>query len=101
MFDSFYQVIPNSKNSTNNTEGMIDLDFENWVCDSEIRSNKDFFNKDNPITEKFLILSQINEDTFLDAKPTDEESIIIEGLINTPDFIKLEDSEILLFWKYR
>ena len=74
----------------------------NWVCDPEIRKGKNFLSKDNPITEKFLILSRISDDAFArDIKPFPNEAKRIEELLNTPDFIKLEDSDIILFWKYR
>jgi phosphatidylinositol 3-kinase len=75
---------------------------DNWVCDPEIRKEKNFLSKDNPITEKFSILSRISDDAFArDIRPSHIEYSRIEELLNTPDFIKLEDSDIILFWKYR
>jgi len=74
----------------------------NWVSDPEIRRGKNFLSKDNPITEKFSILSRISDDAFArDIKPSPYEMKRIEELLNTPDFIKLEDSDTILFWKYR
>lgn len=76
--------------------------FNNWVCDPDLRKGKNFLSKDNPITEKFSVLSRISDDAFArDIRPTHNEDLRIQELINTPDFIKLDDSDTILFWKYR
>jgi hypothetical protein len=72
------------------------------VCDPKIRKNKNLLSKDNPITGKFATLSRISDDAFArDIRPSPSENLRIEELLNTPDFIKLEDGDIILFWKYR
>jgi phosphatidylinositol 3-kinase len=74
----------------------------NWVVDCELRRGKNILTKDNPITEKFSILSRISDEAFAkDIKPEPKEEARIKELLNTPDFIKLEDSDLILFWKYR
>lgn len=76
--------------------------FDNWVADIEIRKGKNLFSKDNPITEKFSILSRISDDAFSrDIRPSHVELSRIEELLTNPDFIKLDDSDTILFWKYR
>ena len=73
-----------------------------WVHDLELSKMKNFLSKDNPITEKFSILSRISDDAFArDIKPNPHENEIIDELITKPDFIKVEDREIILLWKYR
>jgi len=95
VYKTFYRSI--TLKSSSNTF----IKYDNWVCDPELRINKKYFSKDNPVTEKFLILSQNSDEVFTDVKPKPEENSKIEDLINTPDFIKLEDSDLILFWKYR
>jgi len=75
---------------------------DNIIRDPEIRKGKNFVSKDNPITEKFSILSRITDDSVAkDLRPGPADTQRINELLNTPDFIKLEDSDIILFWRYR
>ena len=95
-----YKQYYKSLNIKTNNNMMLKLD--NFVCDTEIRKGKNFLSKDNPITEKFSTLSRISDDAFArDIRPTHFEESRIKELLNTPDFIKLEDNDVILFWKYR
>lgn len=77
-------------------------DKKNWICDHELRKNNTFLIKDNPITEKFLFLSRLNDDAFAkEIRPNPNDSKLIESIIPKPDFIKLKASDSYLFWKYR
>ena len=103
-----YQVVyeedkyPISKQFYKSLKTSNNIKQENWLHDPELRKMKNFLSKDNPITEKFSILSRISDDAFArDIKPTPYENAKIEELLSNPDFIKLEDNEIILFWKYR
>ena len=73
-----------------------------WIIDPEMRKSKNIYSKDNPISEKFSILSRTDFDTFSkDIKPTPAEDKRIAEIINSNDFQKLDDNDIVLFWKYR
>ena len=66
-----------------------------WVYDTSLYNGKEnFFNKSNPITDKIL---QFSKDEEIKLNPEDRRKI--EQLLNTPDFIELENKEI--FWKNR
>lgn len=78
------------------------IKIDNLIRDPEMRKGKNFTSKDNPITEKFSILSRITDDSVArDIRPGPADTQRITELLNTPDFIKLEDSDIILFWRYR
>lgn len=75
---------------------------ENWVCDFEIRKNNNYLIKQNPIINKFVLLSRISDDAIAkDIRPDHKQSKLIDQLIPTPDFIKLAPEESYLFWKFR
>ena len=71
-----------------------------WVYDSNFyKGEKDITNKENPLTEKFLSLSK-NDDSFAkEIKLNPYDRGIINKLLNKPDFIEYEKSNI--FWNYR
>ena len=80
--------------------------FKNWVNDPFLNiSRVDFNNKDNPISEKFSNLMRENDnDDDLYARDTRLNPIAmhrINKLLNTPDFIKLDNNDVALFWNYR
>ena len=80
--------------------------FKNWVNDSFLNiSRVDFNNKDNPISEKFSNLMRENDnDDDLYARDIRLNPIAmhrINKLLNTPDFIKLDNNDVALFWNYR
>ena len=76
-----------------------------WVEDPYINvGRKDFKNKDNPISEKFSSLTRGNDDDELYAKDMRFNPVSlnrINKLLNTPDFIQLDNNDITLFWSYR
>jgi len=80
-------------------------EFKNWVQDPYINiERKDFLNKDNPISEKFSNLTRGNDDDELYARDMRLNPVSlnrINKLLNTPDFIKLDNNDITLFWSYR
>ena len=79
--------------------------YTSWIYDPSINISKkdnDFLKRDNPISEKFSILARGNDDLFsrdMRLSPVDRNRI--NELLNTPDFIKLENKDITLFWSYR
>ena len=79
--------------------------YTSWIYDPSINISKkenDFLKRDNPISEKFSILARGNDDLFsrdIRLSPVDRNKI--NELLNTPDFIKLENKDITLFWSYR
>jgi len=79
--------------------------YTSWIYDPSINTSKkdnDFLKRDNPISEKFSILARGNDDLFsrdVRLSPVDRNKI--NELLNTPDFIKLENKDITLFWSYR
>ena len=79
--------------------------YTSWIYDPSINISKkdnDFLKRDNPISEKFSILARGNDDLFsrdIRLSPVDRKKI--HELLNTPDFIKLENKDITLFWSYR
>ena len=79
--------------------------FKNWVRDPYLNiGRKDFNNKDNPISEKFSSLTRGNDDDELYARDIRLNPVSlhrINKLLNTPDFIKLDNNDITLFWSYR
>ena len=80
--------------------------FKNWVNDPYINiSRLDFNNKDNPISEKFSNLMRENDnDDDLYARDIRLNPVAmhrINKLLNTPDFIKLDNNDVALFWTYR
>ena len=80
--------------------------FKNWVNDPFLNiSRVDFNNKDNPISEKFSNLMRENDnDDDLYARDIRLNPIAmhrINKLLNTPDFIKLDNNDVALFWNYR
>ena len=80
-------------------------EFKNWVQDPYINiERKDFLNKDNPISEKFSQLTRGNDDDELYARDMRLNPVSlnrINKLLNTPDFIQLDNNDITLFWSYR
>ena len=76
-----------------------------WVEDPYINvGRRDFKNKDNPISEKFSSLTRGNDDDELYAKDMRFNPVSlnrINKLLNTPDFIQLDNNDITLFWSYR
>ena len=84
----------------------LNLSFTNWVNDPYInQSREDFNNKDNPISEKFSNLTRGNDDDddlyARDIRLNPVSLNRINKLLNTPDFIKLDNNDITLFWSYR
>ena len=80
--------------------------FNNWVNDPYINiAREDFDNKDNPISEKFSNLMRENDnDDDLYARDIRLDPVAlhkINKLLNTPDFIKLDNNDVALFWNYR
>ena len=80
--------------------------FNNWVNDPYINiERQDFDNKDNPISEKFSNLMRENDnDDDLYARDIRLNPVAlhrINKLLNTPDFIKLDNNDVALFWNYR
>ena len=80
--------------------------FNNWVNDPYINiARQDFDNKDNPISEKFssLMLENDNDDDLYarDIRLNPVALHRINKLLNTPDFIKLDNNDVALFWNYR
>ena len=78
----------------------------NWVHDPYINIRRaDFNNKDNPISEKFSNLMRENDnDDDLYARDIRLNPVAmhrINKLLNTPDFIKLDNNDVALFWNYR
>ena len=86
-------------------EGLTLNKYTSWIYDPSINVSKkdnDFLKRDNPISEKFSILARGNDDLFsrdIRLSPVDRNKI--NELLNTPDFIKLENKDITLFWSYR
>ena len=86
-------------------EGVTLNKYTSWIYDPSINISKkdnDFLKRDNPISEKFSILARGNDDLFsrdIRLSPVDRNKI--NELLNTPDFIKLENKDITLFWSYR
>ena len=76
-----------------------------WIEDPYINvGRRDFKNKDNPISEKFSSLTRGNDDDELYAKDMRFNPVSlnrINKLLNTPDFIQLDNNDITLFWSYR
>ncbi len=88
-----------------NTEYSLD-DNKEWIFDPYINIGRhDFNNKDNPISEKFSNLMRENDnDDDLYARDIRLNPVAmhrINILLNTPDFIKLDNNDITLFWNYR
>ena len=79
--------------------------FKTWIEDPYLNiGRKDFTNKDNPIIEKFSNLTRGNDDDELYARDIRLNPVSmhrINKLLNTPDFIKLDNNDITLFWSYR
>ena len=80
--------------------------YKRWIPDPYINQKReDFSNKDNPISEKFSNLTRGNDDDDdLYAKDIRLNPVSlnrINKLLNTPDFIKLDNNDITLFWSYR
>ena len=93
-----YQPVFNSENSLE--------DNKEWIFDPYINIGRhDFNNKDNPISEKFSNLMRENDnDDDLYARDIRLNPVAmhrINILLNTPDFIKLDNNDITLFWNYR
>ena len=75
-----------------------------WICDPQVhrgKNKKDFFLKNNPITEQFNILSSVSDEDFRDLKPSPYEIEQINKLLTTPDFIPLDDQGAITFWRFR
>ena len=74
------------------------------ICDPQMhigKNRKEYLTMDNPITEQYSLLSRISDDVSRDTKPNIYEIENINKLINTPDFIPLNNINETMFWNYR
>ena len=90
----FYEETP----FNNKKEKEINKD---WIYDSMINNVINDKIIDDPVREKISTLLKINNNIGKDAQWTSEEKERIEILTRQPDFIKLDCSDLTLFWIYR
>ena len=71
-----------------------------WIYDSSFfeEEKKDLTNKENPLTEKFFILSKIDDCFAKEIKLNPIDRAIINQSLNKPDFELIKDN---IFWNYR
>ena len=71
-----------------------------WIYDSCFfeEEEKDLTSKDNPLTEKFFILSKIDDCFAKEIKLNPIDRAIINQSLNKPDFELIKDN---IFWNYR
>ena len=74
---------------------------KDWIYDSMINNVINDKIIDDPVREKISTLLKINNNIGKDAQWTSEEKERIEILTRQPDFIKLDCSDLTLFWIYR
>ena len=85
-----YKIIGNYEKIGQNKNEEISLAHDS----SSYNGIKDFLSKENPITDK---IKKFSKDEEIILNPEDRRKI--EQLLNTPDFIELEDKQI--FWRFR
>ena len=87
------------KYGVNNTSNKKNKD--PWIYDScffNEEEEKDLTNKENPLTEKFFILSKIDDCFAKEIKLNPFDRAIINQSLNKPDFELIKDN---IFWNYR
>ena len=75
-----------------------------WVYDPCInKSKKDYTSTENPIENKFAILTRTNDDELIsrDIRLNPYNRAQINEVLNMPDFIELESKNSILFWSHR
>ena len=80
------------------------LKFTTWVFDPCINiSKKDYTSTENPVENKFSILTRTNDDELIarDIRLNPYNRAQINEILNMPDFIELESKNITLFWSHR
>ena len=78
--------------------------YTTWVFDPLInRAKKDYTSTENPVENKFSILTRTNDDDLIarDIRLNPYNRSQINEVLNMPDFIELESKNITLFWSYR
>ena len=78
--------------------------YTTWVFDPMInRAKKDYTSTENPVENKFSILTRTNDDDLIarDIRLNPYNRSQINEVLNMPDFIELESKNITLFWSYR
>jgi len=78
--------------------------YTTWVFDPVInRAKKDYTSTENPVENKFSILTRTNDDDLIarDIRLNPYNRSQINEVLNMPDFIELESKNITLFWSYR
>ena len=78
--------------------------YTTWVFDPFInKSKKDYISTENPVENKFSILTRSNDDELIarDIRLNPYSRSQINEVLNMPDFIELESKNITLFWSHR
>ena len=78
--------------------------YTTWVFDPFInKSKKDYISTENPVENKFSILTRSNDDDLIarDIRLNPYSRSQINEVLNMPDFIELESKNITLFWSHR
>ena len=80
------------------------IKYTTWVFDPCINiSKKDYTSTENPVENKFSILTRSNDDELIarDIRLNPYNRAQINEVLNMPDFIELESKNITLFWSHR
>ena len=78
--------------------------YTTWVFDPCINKlKKDYTSTENPVENKFSILTRINDDELIarDIRLNPYNRAQINEVLNMPDFIELESKNSILFWSHR
>jgi phosphatidylinositol 3-kinase len=80
------------------------IKYTTWVFDPVINcSKKDYTSTENPVENKFSILTRSNDDDLIarDIRLNPYNRAQINEVLNNPDFMELESKNSTLFWSHR
>ena len=104
VFKNSYRFDFGEKNYIDEDKKNPYIKYTTWIFDPCINKlNNDYRRTENPVENKFSILSRSNDDELIarDIRLNPFNRAQINEVLNMPDFIELESKHSILFWSHR